>query len=199
MKKTILLTVVAGLLLAGCTSKEQDEKIRAFWFNQYLRVVLKSVAKNPVTLTKSFPLARKGRKPVVNSPRNKPPLQPARTPDEPTPQVLEVILDEEAFPGIAPYDERVHIKQAWTELQVNNQNTLQDIQSAFGDTVKAKAFDITLSTELQLKQEASTAPDYQTYLARQNEIIAAQDESLKQLMEQNKGSLRRVRTTSDSF
>ena len=31
MKKTILYVMAALLLVAGCTTKEQDEQIKAFW------------------------------------------------------------------------------------------------------------------------------------------------------------------------
>lgn len=206
MKKIILCIVTAGVVLAGCTSKEQDKKIQAFWQQQGTNAARKWVAKNPalwgkilpdsltakpapVTYTSTFP-----RNPVAATPQRRPaaPRKPA-----PEVQVLDISMDEEAFPGKAPYDERVRIKQAWSNTQVNNQNALRDIQTAFGSEVREKAFYITVETERKLKQEATTVANYKTYLARQTEILAEQDEAIKKLMEQNKGSLRSVRKSAN--
>lgn len=39
MKKSLFLLIIAGLFFGGCTSKEQDEKIHAFWGEQTLKVM----------------------------------------------------------------------------------------------------------------------------------------------------------------
>lgn len=199
MKKTILCIIGVCLVLAGCTSKEQDEKIQRFWQQQYNNVARKWVAKNPTfwqkflpasvtesggTYTSTFP-----RRPAATSQKR------AATPRH-TPQVLDISMEGEAFPGKASYAERVRIKQEWTSIQENNQNALRDLQTTFGNDVKDKAFYITFETERKLKQEAMTVPNYKTYLTKQKRILAEQEEALKKLMEQNKGSLRRVRKTS---
>ena len=45
MKKTLFLILICGLFLSACTSKEQDEKIHAFWQGQALKV-----ASNPAVM-----------------------------------------------------------------------------------------------------------------------------------------------------
>ena len=45
MKKTLFLVLICGLCLSACTSKEQDEKIHAFWQGQAMKV-----ASNPAVM-----------------------------------------------------------------------------------------------------------------------------------------------------
>lgn len=47
MKKTTLILVALFLLLAGCTSKEQDQQIASFWQQQFFSVMTKAMAKAP--------------------------------------------------------------------------------------------------------------------------------------------------------
>ena len=48
MKKTSLLIISGLLLVAGCTSKEQDEKIRAYWQNQTGNLLIKRMGISPM-------------------------------------------------------------------------------------------------------------------------------------------------------
>ncbi len=187
MKKNIVFIVCICLLLSGCMSKEQKEKIKNFWLQQYFNVVLKLASKNAGAWPPGTPFVPM-QKAAVPASASQP-----RTARKPAPQMLEVTLEEETFPGKASYAERVRIKQAWAATQLNNQNTLRDIQTAFGNEVKDKAFYITFNTERKLKQEAATAPNYKAYLAQQKKLLAQQDEAIQQLMEQNKNNLKRVR------
>ena len=202
MKKTIFFIMSAAVLLAGCTSKEQDKKIHTFWQQQYTQAARKLLASNPTFWQKFLPASLT--KPETTYTSSFPRRTVAATPQKRTgtprrenvPQVLDISMEGEAFPGKAPHAERVRIKQEWASIQENNQNTLRDLQTAFGDEVKNKAFYITFETERKLKQQAMVVPNYKTYLTKQKEIIAEQEEALKKLMEQNKGSLRRVRKTA---
>lgn len=47
MKKTTLIFAAFSLLLAGCTSKEQDQQIESFWQQQIFSVMAKAMAKAP--------------------------------------------------------------------------------------------------------------------------------------------------------
>ena len=198
MKKTILCIIGVYLVLAGCTSKEQDEKIQLFWQQQYTNASRKLMAKNPAFWQKLLPVspAKSGEIYTSTFPRRTaatPQKRTAASRPKNTPQILDISMEGEAFPGKASYAERVRIKQDWANVQENNQNTLRDLQTAFGNEVKDKAFYITLETERKLKQEAMTVPNYKTYVTKQKNILAEQDTALKKLMEQNKASLRRVR------
>ncbi len=192
------------ILLSGCTSKEQDQKIRAFWFQQFWGVVQKkgSLKNSPATmLPMSFAASAAARPTVPTHTESSavPVVTHAPAPVAPrvtTPAVsrpatiLDVTMDDEALPGKAPLEDRVRMKRDWTALQVNNQVTLKDLQVAFGDKVKDKAFYMMLSTEQKLKQVAYLAPDYTTYQNRQQQLLQEQSKAISQLMEQNKASIR---------
>ena len=202
MKKITLLIIGASVLAAGCTSKEQDEKIKAFWFGQYFNLMMKTATKNPkaaqAAVSLPLPLMQSAARPTAKPlpPAPEPTAAPAQrpaAPKAPAAQILDVTMDDDALPGKAPYDDRVHMKQDWTALQVNNQTTLKDLQTTFGDDVKDRAFYIMLNTEQKLKQAAYTAPNYATYAGRQQQLLAEQDKSIEQLMLQNKGNIRRLK------
>lgn len=207
MKNTYLFILFTGLILAGCTSKEQDEKIRAFWGQQFLQ----AAKKNPELLQKAMPLSMAqsaaARPQAVQvqtqvvlentSSTPTPPANPvAKTPRATPVQVLDVMVEEDVLPGKASQAERIRMTQAWNEVQDNNQSLLKDLQSAFGEDVKTSAFYITLTTERKLKKAAAVATNYQDYLARQKQILAEQDQSIQQLMQQNTASLRRIKKSS---
>ena len=203
MKKTVLLLLVS-LMLSGCLSKDQAQKVITFWQQQFLEVFLETAAKNPEqarAMVKS-PLYANGlafqfkpgeAQPMEAAPQEGEADQSAPAVRRERPQVLDVTMDDKALPGQAPYVERVLMKQDWDKLQQNNQKTLQDLQTTFGDRIKEKAFFIMLATEQQLKKEASTAPTYDAYAARQKELEAAQEKALQTLMTKNKSSIRRIR------
>lgn len=211
MKKTYLFILCTGLVLAGCTSKEQDEKIKVFWGNQLFDVMMKASAKNPAMLQKNMPLSvvqsasvrpqhvmsdktnhMTGNISTVNTHGNVTTQNASKTPQV---QVLDVTTEEDILPGKAPYAERVRMTSALGHVQENNQAILKDLQSTFGEEVKNSAFYITLDTERKLKKEAATALNYKAYVARQTQILAEQDKAIKQLMQQNKSSLRRIKNT----
>ncbi len=203
MKKTIFILCVC-LLLSGCLSKEQFEKINLFWSQQILNVLLERASKNPEQLREflNSPLYTKVMAGKAMPISTKSPVQAvsdeAQPQDgtglrRPVPQVLDVTMDEKAFPGKAPYLERVLMKQDWDAVQENNQKTLQDLQTAFGNRVKEKAFYVMLQTEQQLKEAATAAETYKDYAAKQKTLLAAQETALKTLMTKNKSSIRRIK------
>ena len=228
MKKITLITCCAGIFLAGCTSPEQDQKIQAFWFQQYANLMLKVGPLNIPQAAHSsdpadFAAALKGtrnqrraalsalltdiiraqqqQQPQLPQPAPAPETQPKK-PVKPKfsadmlPQIVEVTMDEEALPGKANYEERVRMAQAFSDVLVNNQATLQDVQDAFGESVKLKVFLITTGTETKLKEAAATANDFPDYLAKQRQLLQVQEKELQQLMTQNINSLKKIRNTS---
>lgn len=185
MKKTILTISAVSLLLAGCLSKEQNQRIKSFWFGQYMSVMTKLLSS----------AASKGMM-MPGTPLVTPTDMPAATAVQsvsPAPEILDVTLEAETLPGPASYEDRVRMKQDITALQENNQIVLQDLQTTFGSNVKEKAFYIMLDTEAKLKQQASQAPDYNTYSTYQQKLLAEQENALNRLMQQNKTKLRRIK------
>ncbi|MBR5151534.1 MAG: hypothetical protein IKW71_01725 [Elusimicrobiaceae bacterium] len=69
MKKLVLSSLVFTLLCAGCTSKEQDEQIKAFWQEQLLSILPGQVAMRPIG-------------PVVNPPLEQVPPHEEMPPSE---------------------------------------------------------------------------------------------------------------------
>ena len=145
--------------------------------------------------------------PVVEKPVSKPVLQTAQKPARkmaakpvttmpaaPSQQVLEVTLDGgDAFPGVAPYKDRVRMKKEWNNLQVRNQAAVRDILKTFGTDVYNEAVVITARTEQQLKKTARTAGSYAAYVSQQRVLVAQQEQSLQKLMQQNVQSIRSVK------
>ena len=211
MKKINLLLLAACVLAAGCTSKEQDEKIKTFWMGQAFAVMLKvgslkspkametmplDMLKNLHKSDSAFPAESVPTVPVATSPASasSDALRPANNTPRPKPmQVLDVTMDAEALPGKASYSERIRMKKAWTAVQESNQNLLKDIKSAFGRKVGDKAFYITVNTEQKLKHVAANVSNYNDYATAQKQILAKQEQAIKQLMEQNKANIQRIK------
>lgn len=144
MKKYILLPLAAAVMLAGCTTKEQDQQIRTFWMKQYMNVMVKLMSKKMDSLPQAArqklaaPQVRAGGQNVH---------QPQRTQPAPQPQIMEVTLDTDALPGRAPHADRVRMKRALEAVQISNQNILSDIAVTFGDNVKTQALVLTAGTK----------------------------------------------------
>ncbi len=85
------------------------------------------------------------------------------------------------------------IQAALAEVVKNNQSTLNDLGSLFGENAKAEAYAIMTRTEKQLRSKAATSPNYKTYLATQKALLQLQEKQLNQLMQQNAKNLRAIR------
>ena len=194
MKKTILFIACTCFLLAGCLSKEQKEKINAFWKMQIINVMIKITSKTMPAMPMQ---PNNGQTPVGYPNSSADPVMPATNsatlPQRQAPQVMDVMMDDTALPGKAPHEDRVRMKQALLAVQENNQTLLQDLRKTFGNNVKEKAFYITLETEKQLKQAAAEAATYNDYMAKQQQLLAQQEKNISKLMQQNKASLKRLK------
>lgn len=85
------------------------------------------------------------------------------------------------------------IQLALANVEKNNQATLADMGSFFGEDTKAQAYAIISRTERLLRKKASSSPDYKTYLATQKSLLQIQEKELNELMRQNAKNLRSVR------
>lgn len=189
MKKQLFFILIAAVLLAaGCTSPEQDQQIRMFWLQQYTNLMMKRLGDMPLRTephipdTTMFPSGSAARKEAA--PRKETDSQP---------QLMDVTMETDALDGKASYQDRVRMKRAWNAVQSSNQKTLEDIGTAFGEQVKAKAFMITANTEKQLKQEAKNATDFVSYFERQQELLSKQEQDITQLMVQNRGRIKKLK------
>ncbi|WP_432635237.1 hypothetical protein [Candidatus Avelusimicrobium sp.] len=212
MNKYTLLPLIAAALVAGCTTKEQDEQIRTFWMMQSLEVMNKVAT--PANMEKLSKLAAKSANlgaretPHMDWPENFEgptpaiPAQPAPQATAPVrratpaPQFMDVTIDTDELPGKAPQEERAKMKRAFGAVQINNQATLASIENSFNASVKHKAFLITTQTEKDLKAAAAKSANFQAYFAEQKRLLALQDQKLTQLMKQNTANLKRVRRSS---
>lgn len=215
MNKYTLLPLIAAALVAGCTTKEQDEQIRTFWMMQSLEAMNKVAT--PANMEKLSKLAAKSANfgamgametPHMDWPENfdepEPalPAQPASQATAPVrraapaPQFMDVTIDTDELPGRAPQAERAKMKRAFDAVQINNQAALSAIENSFNASVKHKAFLITTQTEKDLKAAAAKSANFQAYFAEQKRLLALQDQKLTQLMKQNTANLKRVRRSS---
>ncbi len=90
MKRTLLLIfIAAAIVAAGCTSPEQDQKIRLFWMQQYTNLMLKSVGK-----------MRTGRKlpsyAAMPTREHRPAPHTPDKPQQPLPQLMDVTIETDA-------------------------------------------------------------------------------------------------------
>ncbi len=120
-------------------------------------------------------------------------------PKKPLPQIIEVTMESDEIKGVAPQADLTRMKRAINAVQLANQKTLTDIGSTFGESVKNKALVITTDTERKLRQEAASAATFADYLAKQRELITAQNKQLNQLMTQNAKNIRNINTRSNSL
>ena len=215
MNKYTLLPLIAAALVAGCTTKEQDEQIKTFWMMQSLEV-MKKVA-TPANMEKLSKLAVKSANfgamgamgtshmdlpENFDEPEPALPAQPASQATAPVrraapaPQFMDVTIDTDELPGRAPQAERAKMKRAFDAVQINNQAALSAIENSFNASVKHKAFLITTQTEKDLKAAAAKSANFQAYFAEQKRLLALQDQKLTQLMKQNTANLKRVRRSS---
>lgn len=215
MNKYTLLPLIAAALVAGCTTKEQDEQIKTFWMMQSLEVMNKVAT--PANMEKLSKLAVKSANfgamgamgtPHMDLPENfddPEPALPAQTAPQatapvrraaPAPQFMDVTIDTDELPGKAPQAERAKMKRAFDAVQINNQAALSAIENSFNASVKHKAFLITTQTEKDLKAAAAKSANFQAYFAEQKRLLALQDQKLTQLMKQNTANLKRARRSS---
>lgn len=215
MNKYTLLPLIAAALVAGCTTKEQDEQIKTFWMMQSLEVMNKVAT--PANMEKLSKLAVKSANfgamgamgtshmdlpENFDEPEPALPAQPASQATAPVrraapaPQFMDVTIDTDELPGRAPQAERAKMKRAFDAVQINNQAALSAIENSFNASVKHKAFLITTQTEKDLKAAAAKSANFQAYFAEQKRLLALQDQKLTQLMKQNTANLKRVRRSS---
>lgn len=193
MKKRSLFLLVAAVVLAGCTSKEQEQQIRLFWLQQYTNLMMKkiaaaqqSLAKDPRMKEFAAALQKINAQPLPAAPQ-----QPA--PRAKPPQIMEVSMSEDLLPGKASEADRARMKRALEAVQLSNQATLSDIETTFGGDVKYKAFLITAKTERQLKNIAAQSANFTAYFNEQQKLLKNQEAQINQLLLQNTGNIKKIR------
>ncbi len=193
MKKRSLFLLVAAVVLAGCTSKEQEQQIRLFWLQQYTNLMMKKIAaaqhnlaKDPRMKEFAAVLQKINAQPLPAAPQ-----QPA--PRAKPPQIMEVSMSEDLLPGKASEADRARMKRALEAVQLSNQATLSDIETTFGGDVKYKAFLITAKTERQLKNIAAQSANFTAYFNEQQKLLKNQEAQINQLLLQNTGSIKKIR------
>lgn len=193
MKKRSLFLLVAAVVLAGCTSKEQEQQIRLFWLQQYTNLMMKKIAAAQQNLAKdprmkefAAALQKINAQPLPAAPQ-----QPA--PRAKPPQIMEVSMSEDLLPGKASEADRARMKRALEAVQLSNQATLSDIETTFGGDVKYKAFLITAKTERQLKNIAAQSANFTAYFNKQQKLLKNQEAQINQLLLQNTGNIKKIR------
>lgn len=193
MKKRSLFLLVAAVVLAGCTSKEQEQQIRLFWLQQYTNLMMKKIAdaqhnlaKDPRMKEFAAALQKINAHPLPAAPQ-----QPA--PRAKPPQIMEVSMSEDLLPGKASEADRARMKRALEAVQLSNQATLSDIETTFGGDVKYKAFLITAKTERQLKNIAAQSANFTAYFNEQQKLLKNQEAQINQLLLQNTGNIKKIR------
>ena len=204
IKKYFLLFAIIAVFCCGCTTKEQDQKIKLFWLQQFANASTKVLAVNMNKLASLQAKGAFGKKPSlpVKTASVQPTVQktaPVRQPVQESPQLIEVTLDTDQVVGVAPQADLTRMKRAISAVQLANQKTLTDIGTTFGESVKNKALMITAATERKLKQEASVAATFTEYLAKQRDLLTAQNKQLNQLMTQNAKNIRNINTRAKSL
>lgn len=193
MKKRSLFLLVAAVVLAGCTSKEQEQQIRLFWLQQYTNLMMKKIADAQHNLAKDPRMKEfvAALQKINAQPLPAAPQQPA--PRAKPPQIMEVSMSEDLLPGKASEADRARMKRALEAVQLSNQATLSDIETTFGGDVKYKAFLITAKTERQLKNIAAQSANFTAYFNEQQKLLKNQEAQINQLLLQNTGNIKKIR------
>ncbi len=189
--KKMLLPFFAVLLAAGCLSPEQKQKVYSFWLQQYAQVMMKKMAQQMDSLQNNPLFKNWSAQPQAPQTPPPPAAAPAKRPQPP--QIMDVSMASDTLPGKASPAERAQMKRALDAVQLANQETLSDIAATFGNDVKYKAFLITTQTETKLKQAAAQSANFAAYAAAQKKLLQTQDTQLNRLMQQNVGSIKKIR------
>ena len=191
MKKWGLVFVFGTLLLAGCTTKEQEQQIRLFWLQQYSNLMMKKLASAPAELANN-PQFKKLTASLEQSFGKNLPAQPAAARPA-QPQIMEVSMSEDLLPGKASEADRTRMKRALEAVQLSNQSTLTDIAATFGNNVKYQAFLITAQTERQLKKTAEQSATFTAYFQTRQQLLKEQDRQINELLRKNTASIKNIR------
>ena len=117
---------------------------------------------------------------------------------QPSNQYMEIIMEDSAKTPKkntrASAKDTQAIQNALATVVKNNQATLNDMGSIFGEDTKAQAYAIISRTESLLRKKALSSPDYKTYLATQKSLLQTQEKELNALMRQNANRLSSIRS-----
>ena len=124
--------------------------------------------------------------------------QAARRKQQNSSQYMEIIMEDTQTKAPrkntkASASDNKAIQAALAEVVKNNQSTLSDMGSLFGENAKAEAYAIMAHTEKQLRNKAATSPNYKTYLATQKALLQTQEKELNQLMRKHAKDLRSIK------
>lgn len=225
MKKITISSLLLLFLFVGCTTPEQDMQIKTFWqtqaykammkfgpaiMNLYTKVLTKRMGNIP-----GYPMGAS----AFNAGNNNfdfADVKMARregylkdgNDGKITDKDLELLRsaksatadantnDSNAFDGVAPLEDRIRMKRAFTATQRNNQYTIDEVGKHFNENTKNIVKELVQAAERRMKEKAATATSFSEYLEEQRKIQRKlTEEDLPQIMHQNASSIKPIKTT----
>lgn len=196
MKKTIYSFLVLVLLLGGCANQENIEKANAFWMNQFV-ALLQAKGMSPAQAQRlSQQMAQmQALRNADNAAQAQPSYElqtvpqpgvktPAAQSRRNMPQSIEVTMEDDVLPGIAPLNERQQMTDSLNLVRETNQELLNTLGASFSAATKNRMFALTSQTERQLKKEAARAKTYAAYSRRETQILQMQDTKIQQIIQE---------------
>lgn len=196
MKKTIYSLFAAVLLLSGCANQENTEKANAFWLNQ-LTAFMQAKGLSPAqaqrlaqrlvqrfagnSFNKTTPAQPTEELQAGAQPGTKTPAAPGR---RNMPQLIEVTMEDDVLPGIAPLKERQQMTDSLNLVRETNQEILNTLGASFSAATRNRLFALASQTERQLKKEAARAQTYEAYARRETQILQIQNTKMQQIIQE---------------
>lgn len=217
MKKLFLLFTLAAALTA-CTSKEQDEKIHAFWGEQTQKAMIKFGPAFAQSMSKAGPLMaahmskmqtgamsdedfEKMMQEMQNDPefakfleqnksaQTEPQVQPEGT----RPQFMDITMDDEDLSAAEDEEDRQLINDSIREIQQSNQEYISSLSSTqYTDAERAEIMAIFTEEEKQLKEAAAKSTHFISFMKEEIEITQQAHKKLQAFIE-NKYKMPRSR------
>lgn len=207
MKKLFLLLITA-VVLTACTSKEQDEKIHAFWAEQAQKAMVKFGPAVAQGMAKAGPLMaaqmskmqgsgevsdadfEKMMQQMQNDPEfikfmQEKQTQKDNTPAPAKPQFMDITMDDEDLSSAEAEEDRQMINDSIRDVQQSNQEFISSLSSQqYTQEERTAIMAIFTEEEKQLKELAATSPDFISFMKAEMEITNNAHQKLQKLIEQ---------------
>lgn len=209
--KKLFLFLITAVVLTACTSKEQDEKIHAFWAEQAQKAMIKFGPAFAQGMSKAGPLMaaqmskmqksgemsdadfEKMMKQMQNDPefikfmqeQESQKAPQSNTPAPAKPQFMDITMDDENLSAAQDPEDRQMINDSIRDVQQSNQEFISSLSAKqYTQEERTAIMAIFTEEEKQLKALAATSPDFISFMKAEMEIVNQTHQKLQKLIEQ---------------
>ena len=210
--KKIVFVLVGALCVTACTSREQDEKIHAFWAQQGMEVYMWLMPRmaayqmrrqmgNPADMenfNKAMEQWQKNAGAFTPDSMDAAPepgedtAQPARSRVQ-APGVVSITLEDGAITGPASDEDKANMQVYLNIISESNAAELDSLKQMFPQQVWKEGVAIVSRSENNLKAAANQSATYADFMAKAMELQAEQRKAMDRLVKQNRGKIKPVK------